>query len=104
MSKDVLSDSVLRRIDDIVDREVAGELFMVPIRGHLADLQELFVVNDTGRWLWDRLDGSSSVQELVLGMTAEFDVDQSEAERDVRAFLSELLEVGLVVESGPGAT
>jgi hypothetical protein len=104
VSKDVLSDSVLRRIDDIVDREVAGELFMVPIRGHLADLQELFVVNDTGRWLWDRLDGSSSVQELVLGMTAEFDVDQSEAERDVRAFLSELLEVGLVVESGPGAT
>ena len=34
---------------------MAGETFLVPIRGHLADLQELFVLNEAGQRLWDRL-------------------------------------------------
>ena len=86
----------LSRKADVVQREVAGEVFLVPIRGHLADLQELFVLNETGSWIWERLDASGCVfDDLVLGLVSEFDVDVDTARRDVEIFARQLVESGL---------
>jgi hypothetical protein len=90
---------VLRRVEDVVQREVAGEVFLVPIRGRLADLQELFVLSETGRSLWERLDGSCTLDDLVTGLVSEFDVGEQEAVRDTEAFLEQLKEAGLVEET-----
>jgi len=90
---------VLRRVDDVVQREVAGEVFLVPIRGHLADLQELFVLSETGLAVWERLDGTLTTPELAAGLVAEFDVDENQALRDTEAFLEQLREAGLVEEA-----
>ena len=98
-----MSDTVLRRIDDAVQREVAGELFLVPIRGRLADLQELFVLNETGRWLWERLDGSRTFEQLVIGLGQEFEVGDEEARSDARAFFRQLTKASLVEKSGSAA-
>lgn len=94
---------MFRRIDDVVQREVAGEVFLVPIRGHLADLQELFVLSETGRSLWERLDGARSADDLAAGLTAEFEVDYEQALADTEAFLAQLSGAGLVEESVPPA-
>jgi Coenzyme PQQ synthesis protein D (PqqD) len=85
-----------RRVDEVVQRDVAGETFLVPIHGRLADLQQLFVLNEVGSWLWERLDGSHQLDDLVRGITAEFEVDDSRAKRDVRSFLKQLSEVSLL--------
>ena len=86
----------LRRKDGVVQREVAGETFLVPIHGHLADLQELFVLNEVGRYIWDRLDGHCPLETLVAGVTAAFEVDTRQARLDTEAFLGQLEEAGLV--------
>jgi hypothetical protein len=86
----------LSRKADVVQREVAGEVFLVPIRGHLADLQELFVLNETGSWIWDRLDASGcAFDDLVQGLVSEFEVDEDTARRDVDIFARQLVESGL---------
>jgi hypothetical protein len=87
-----------RRANDIVQREVAGETFLVPIRGHLADLQDLFVLNEVGRWLWERLDGMCPLDDLASGVAAEFDVDEGTARRDTESFVQRLVEAELVEE------
>lgn len=89
---------VIQRVEEVVEREVAGEVFLVPIRGRLADLQELFVLNEVGSWLWARLDGRRTIAELAAGVAAEFEVDESRAREDTAAFLEDLLEAGLVRE------
>ena len=89
----------LRAVDDVIEREVAGEVFLVPIRGRLADLHDLFVLNEVGRWLWRRLDGSQSVDALVAGVVEEFEVDDDRARADVDAFLNELQAAGLAEEA-----
>lgn len=78
-----------------MQREVAGETFLVPIHGHLADLQELFVLNEVGRWLWDHLDDSCLLDDLVGGVVADFEVDEETARRDIEGFLRQLVEAGL---------
>ena len=71
----------------------------MPIGGRLADLQELFALNEVGSWLWSRLDGSKTLDDLVVGVTREFEVGEAQAREDAKAFLDELLKAGLVTES-----
>ena len=78
----------------MVQREVAGETFLVPIRGHMAHLRELFVVDEVGGWVWEHLDGCT-LEQLAEGIAAEFDVDVGRARGDAESFVNELLEAGL---------
>jgi hypothetical protein len=80
----------------VVRRDVAGEAFLVPIHAHIADLQELFVLNDVGRYLWERLDGRSTVDDLVAAVIAEFEVGEDQARRDAEVFLAQLAQADLL--------
>ena len=90
-----------RRLDDVIVREIAGEIFLVPIRGRLADLQELFVLNPVGEWIWEHLDGAHPVSALAEGLAATFEVGKEEALADVEAFVGELDEAGLLQPATP---
>jgi hypothetical protein len=91
-----------KRRESVVRREVAGETFLVPIHGHLADLQELFVLNEVGSWLWERLDGERSLDDLAAGLRTEFEVDEAQALGDTELFVQRLVEGGLADQSQPG--
>lgn len=97
-----MAERALHRSDEVVQREVAGETFLVPIRGRLADLQELFVLNEVGSWLWERLDGRHSQDDLVASVVEEFQVDEAQAKRDTELFLKQLRDASLVCEGHPG--
>lgn len=97
----LVADSFVRRVEGVILRQVAGETFLVPIRGRLADMEELFVLNEVGRWLWDGLDGLHSIEDLAANVAAEFEVEEQEACRDALAFVERLAESGLVEESSP---
>jgi hypothetical protein len=93
---DSLNADCLCRPSGVVQRQVAGETFLVPIRGRLADLQELYVLNEVGSWLWDRLDGQTSLDALVDSVVAEFDIEEPQARRDTKVFLKQLHESELL--------
>ena len=79
-----------RRNDNVCLRSIAGETLLIPICGHLADLQNIFALEGAGPLLWNMLDGNTSVEKLRDAMVAEYDVDAARAEQDVRGFLDEL--------------
>ncbi len=98
----MMTEGAPARVADVVQREVGGETFLVPIRGCLADLQELYALNESGRWLWEHLDGRCNVEDLAVGLVAEFHVDEECALADTRLFLRELREAGLIhADLGP---
>lgn len=84
--------------DDVILREVAGQVFLVPVRGRLADLQDLFVLNEVGAWIWHRLDGSRTPDDLARELAAEFDVELDDARADVQGFLADLAEADVLSE------
>jgi hypothetical protein len=92
-----------KRSPDAVTREVAGETLVVPIRGHLADLQRIYALNPVGALVWARLDRAVDVRTLCRAVAEEFDVGADEAEPSVRAFLAQLEDAGLARPVG-GAT
>jgi hypothetical protein len=53
-------------------------------------------LNRTGSWVWQRLDGPRTVEELAQGVAEEFGVDRSQARDDVSAFARDLVARELV--------
>lgn len=86
--------------EDVVSREIAGEILIVPLVAGMGDVEdELFSLNETGKIIWERLDGEKSLGELVKELSAEFEVSATEIEEDVIGFVTELLKRGMLVDT-----
>lgn len=91
--------SRLVRSTSIVSREIAGETVVVPICRGIGDLDFVYTFNALGTQLWRLLEKSRTEPELVAWVAEQYDVDETQAREDVRSFLTDLQEVGLVTQA-----
>lgn len=86
--------------EDVVAREIEGELIIVPLAAGIGDLDdELYTLNETGKVLWARLDGKSTLREIARGLADEYEASPGEIEEDVRGLVEELLKRRMVIEA-----
>lgn len=91
--------SVYSPSEDIVAREVAGEFVIVPITSGIGDLEdEIFSLNETGRAIWDKLDGKRSLKDVTDSLSSEFEDSAKEIEKDVLGLAEELLKRRMLIE------
>jgi hypothetical protein len=91
-----MCDKIFIRNQDIVSRKIAGELFLVPVKGKLADMEKIFTLTTVAEYIWDRLDGQRSLDDIRNDVVARFDVGEEQADSDIREFIAELVEAGLI--------
>ncbi len=89
---------IYKHSENIVSRNIAGETILVPIRGNLADMQHIFTLNSVGVFIWDQLDGSKNLADVLDLLMEHFEVDRKQAEQDISDFLDQVVESGLAVE------
>jgi hypothetical protein len=83
-----------------VAREIEGELIIVPLAAGIGDLEdELYTMNETGKVLWARLDGKSTLREIARGLAEEYEAPPGEIEEDVRGLVEELVRRRMLVEA-----
>jgi hypothetical protein len=88
---------VFRKNSNIVTRKIAGELFLVPIRGNLADMQKIFALTPVAEHVWQQLN-TKNLHDICSDIIATFDVERDQAEADIQEFISELLDAQLIQE------
>ena len=93
-------DTCFVKENDLVTRDVAGEMIIVPIKGHVGDLEGVFTLNELGAMIWQLMDGQTTVSQLMEAVQNEYDVGAAESEKDVVDFLSSLEDAGLIRPSG----
>ena len=76
-------------------RQVAGEYVALP-QGSDIDLNTMITMNETGAFLWERLQQGATEDELVAALLAEYDVDEATARKSVQAFVAKLESNGLL--------
>jgi hypothetical protein len=93
-------DRVYQPSEDVVAREIEGELIIVPLVAGIGDMEdELYTLNDTGKAIWDRLDGRSTLRALAAVLAEEYDAPLAEIEQDVLGLVRELLDRGILVDA-----
>lgn len=91
-------DKVFKKNESIVSRKIADEMFLVPIRGNLADMQKIFSLNPVAEYIWQQLDGERNLEDIREGVLSAFDVSKNEADEDISEFVGKLLEADLINE------
>jgi hypothetical protein len=100
VESEVTLDAVCIASDDLVVREIEGELIIVPLVSGIGDMEdELYSLNDTGRAIWEKLDGKKKLRDVVAELLAEFEASPGEIERDVLGLAEELLKRKMIVET-----
>jgi hypothetical protein len=73
-----------------VTREVGHELVLVPLTGNVAQMNELFTMNETGKFIWENIDDNTTIDELSEKMVEAFEVSPEIARRDIVGFLEKM--------------
>lgn len=90
--------SRFRRKERVAGREIAGESFLIPICGKPVDLENIFVLNPLAGFIWERLDGTHSLEAIVADIVGNFEVAGEQAVADAAEFVGQLLQNDLVEE------
>lgn len=89
---------IFRKSGNIVSRDIAGETILVPVRGKLADMQNIFSLNPVARYIWDQIDGKSTLSEVRSRIIKNFSVSAERADEDLNGFIDELQKANLIFE------
>jgi hypothetical protein len=73
-----------------VSRVVGNDLILVPLTGHIAQMSEMFTLNNTARFIWENTSEESTEESMVQLLTDEFDIDADTASGDVKKFLQQI--------------
>jgi len=99
MEQSVNLNKVYAKSEDVVAREIQGEFIIIPVTSGIADMEdELFSLNESGKAIWEKLDGKKALKEIVQELTAEFEAPNEQIENDVTGIAGELLKRRMLVE------
>jgi hypothetical protein len=94
-----VKNTVFKKKDGIVTRNIAGETILVPVYGDLADIQKIFSVDPVAGYIWEKIDGLRTCSEILDMITEEYDVDRNVAEKDLTEFLESLKSTRFIVQA-----
>jgi hypothetical protein len=91
--KTLKRESICLPSEDIVAREIEGDIIIVPLVAGIGDADdELYTLNETGRVIWQKLDGEKPLRQVAAEISDEFSSDAGEIEKDVIGFASEMVD------------
>jgi hypothetical protein len=82
--------------ENIVSRRILDELILVPTRKTAGEVDSLYTMNEVAAFVWEALDGTSSVREIRDKVVHEFQVDIETATDDLINLLKQLNDIGVV--------
>ena len=86
---------IVTKASTTASRVIEGEAVILSL-----DTKVLRGLNPVGSRVWELIDGQRSVEEIAGLIVKEFDVECPQADQDVRGFVQELLDKGLVTRVG----
>ncbi len=77
-------------------RKVGEQNIVVAIGDESRDFNGIIRLNDTGRFLWEKLQNETTENGLVSAMLLEYDIDEATARNDTADFIESLKEANLL--------
>jgi hypothetical protein len=89
-------DSICVPSEDVVSREIEGEMIIVPLISGIGDEDdELYTLNETGKAIWQELDGQKTLDQVAKNLADVFSSPGTDIEEDVLGFAAEMVRRGM---------
>ncbi len=88
---------VVQRTTNVVTRELAGEIVLVPITQTSADFQQVHLLNNTAAAVWEVLNEPRTLDALLSLLAEHYGASPETIADDVEELLVDLHTRGLVV-------
>lgn len=76
-------------------RKIAGKDIVLP-SGDELNLNAMITLNESGMFIWKKLEHETTEDEIVDALTQEYDIDRDEAKEHVSSFLKTLDSYGFL--------
>ncbi len=100
MAKEISLNKAYIASEDVVARDIQGEFIIIPVVSGVADSEdEIFSLNETGRVIWERLDGKTPLKQIAKNLSDEYNSPAKEIESDLLGLMQELAKRKMVLEA-----
>ena len=79
-----------------VMKDVAGSKVVLPFGERQNDINGIITFNDVGAEVFNMLDGTNSVEEIVTKISRDYDVPYETVEIDVNRLIEKMRKQGLI--------
>ena len=97
MEAQIILETICTPSEDVVAREIEGEVVIVPLVAGIGDADdELYTLNETGQAIWKKLDGQRTLKDVAATLVSEYNTPLADLENDVLGFANELTRRGIL--------
>jgi hypothetical protein len=101
MGTEVSLDAVYVPSEEIVAREIEGEIVIVPLGSGIGNMEEeLYTLSETARAVWEKMDGARTLRAIAEELVREYEAPPGTIEEDVAGLLEELVKRKIAVRKG----
>lgn len=90
--------TILSHSKSVVTTKTGSEYVLVPIANNIADMNSLYTLNETGAFIWERINGKNSIEDIISEMTKEYEIDFATASDDLFSFIEEMRKYLIISE------
>ena len=97
MNFEVTMETICLPSEDIVARVIEGDIIIVPLVSGIGDADdELYTLNETGKAIWQVLDGQRNLGQIAAALAVQFNSSEDEIAKDVLGFAREMVRRGIL--------
>ena len=86
------------KVNNAVFRRIGDERLLVPVEGRLADMQNVFTLNESSAFIWEQIQAGMDSTAICEQMVRHYDIPAEQAKKDYESFITTLLAEGLITE------
>lgn len=83
-------ETIMKIKKELIKRDIAGDTVLVPVGKTVYESNGLFILNEVGAFLWDRLETADTEEDLLTALLGEYEIAEDVARKDLQAFLEKL--------------
>ena len=88
-----------KKSDKVVTRKIEEDLIIVPLNEGIGDLDaEMYSLNITGITVWEKLDGTKSLDTVIAETAQEYHISYDTIKEDVIEIVNQLLKLCFLVK------
>ncbi len=81
----------------VISKKIDNETILVPLKSQVSDMDNLFTLNPVGAFIWDNIDGETSVLQIIQKIKLNFDTAGADVKKETINLMKELEKNQLVV-------